>query len=433
LEKVWKKYGGKMVEKTSKKKSKNAISSKDTKFVNTRVKVKGYRGVYYRFAKNLTGKGKEKVFYVTFQDRKTGRIIEEKVPNGREISDNCSAVKASTYRGNRIQGKLLSPKEKREEIKAETQAKNDKWTIDRLWTEYATHREDNKSFRTDLGRYEHYLKESFGHLEPSEIKPLEVDRIQGRILKKKSKQTCKHVLALLKRIIKFGTDRGVCAPLSFAIKLPKVDNKKTEFLAPDEVQRLLTAIKKDKHPQAGNIMLMALYTGMRRGEILGLQWKDVDLKNNIITLRETKSGKTHNIPINAGAKRVLEGIGQGTGYVFPGNLGNKRSNINRAINSIKTAARLPDDFRPLHGLRHHFASMLASSGKIDLYTLQKLLTHSDHRMTERYAHLHDETLKKAARVASDILDTPDVSIKKKRKQHDKQKKQAWLPGMGKKV
>jgi integrase len=152
-------------------------------------------------------------------------------------------------------------------------------------------------------------------------------------------------------------------------------------------------------------MLLALFTGMRRSEILGLQWRDIDLKNNFITLRETKSGKTHKLPLNSGARDVFESIekGKGGGYVFPGNLGNKRSNINRAINAIKTAAKLPADFRPLHGLRHHYASMLASSGQIDLYTLQKLMTHSDHRMTERYAHLHDDALRKGADVASDII------------------------------
>jgi len=61
------------------------------------------------------------------------------------------------------------------------------------------------------------------------------------------------------------------------------------------------------------------------------------------------------------------------------------------------------DFRPLHGLRHTFASMLASSGKVDLYTLQKLLTHKSSEMTQRYAHLRDEALKKASDLAGDII------------------------------
>ena len=66
-------------------------------------------------------------------------------------------------------------------------------------------------------------------------------------------------------------------------------------------------------------------------------------------------------------------------------------------------AALPEDFRPLHGLRHNYASRLASTGEVDLYTIQKLLTHSSPQMTQRYAHLRDETLMKAASLADDLL------------------------------
>ena len=57
----------------------------------------------------------------------------------------------------------------------------------------------------------------------------------------------------------------------------------------------------------------------------------------------------------------------------------------------------------MHGLRHTYASMLASSGKVDMYTLQKLLTHKSPVMTQRYAHLRDDTLKRASNLAGDII------------------------------
>jgi integrase len=71
---------------------------------------------------------------------------------------------------------------------------------------------------------------------------------------------------------------------------------------------------------------------------------------------------------------------------------------------LRTAAGLPSDFRPFHGLRHAFASMLASSGQVDMYTLQKLLTHKSPLMTQRYAHLRDETLRKASTLAGNIIE-----------------------------
>lgn len=70
---------------------------------------------------------------------------------------------------------------------------------------------------------------------------------------------------------------------------------------------------------------------------------------------------------------------------------------------IREKAGLPPDFRPFHGLRHTYASRLASSGKVDLYTLQKLLTHESPDMTQRYAHLSDEAMKRAAAVADEIF------------------------------
>ena len=90
-------------------------------------------------------------------------------------------------------------------------------------------------------------------------------------------------------------------------------------------------------------------------------------------------------------------------YIFPGRGGRQRTDINKAVNQIKEKAKLPKDFRPLHGLRHVYASMLASSGKVDLYTLQKLLTHKSPVMTQRYAHLRDETLKKASNLAGELV------------------------------
>ena len=80
-------------------------------------------------------------------------------------------------------------------------------------------------------------------------------------------------------------------------------------------------------------------------------------------------------------------IASGSDYVFPGLDGKKRATIQAATGKIHKEAGLPPKFRMLHGLRHHYATTLAASGQVDLYTLQKLLTHKDSRMTQRYAHI----------------------------------------------
>jgi integrase len=187
--------------------------------------------------------------------------------------------------------------------------------------------------------------------------------------------------------------------------MPKVYNLKTEDLTPEMLKKLLKAIDEDYDIQTANFVKIALYTGMRRSEIFRLQWEDIDCQHGFIYLRDPKGGPDQKIPLNNAARSVFKCQPKiDSSYVFPGRYGGQLTDNSRSINRIKKRAGLPKDFRPLHGLRHAYASMLASSGKVDMYTLQKLLTHKSPQMTQRYAHLRDETLKKAADLAGDIIE-----------------------------
>ena len=104
------------------------------------------------------------------------------------------------------------------------------------------------------------------------------------------------------------------------------------------------------------------------------------------------------------AREVLTSISRGSSeYVFPGKGGGKLVDIRKQADALKKEANLPADFRPFHGLRHVYASMLASSGKVSMYELQKLMTHKSPAMTQRYAHLRDDALIKASEVAKDVI------------------------------
>ena len=152
-------------------------------------------------------------------------------------------------------------------------------------------------------------------------------------------------------------------------------------------------------------MSMALFTGMRRGELLKLQWADIDFDRGFISIKDPKGVQNATIPLSESVRQILKNLTQGESpYIFPGKDGKKRHDIRRGANRIKKAAGLPTDFRPLQGLRHVYASMLASSGEVDMYTLQKLLTHKSPIMTQRYAHLRDDTLRKASTLAGNIIE-----------------------------
>jgi integrase len=358
-----------------------------------------YPGVFY-IEGTSPAKGKpEKIYYIRY--RKAGKMIEEKA--GRQFQDDMTPARAATLRAERMQGKKPTRQEAREQREEAEKAEASRWTIYRLWEEYTTHRQI-KGLAQDRSRFEKYIAPAWGGKEPYQILPLEVDRLRLRILKDKSPQTAKLTLALLRRIVNFGVKRQLCKSLSFHLEMPKVNNLKTEDLTPQQLSALLEAIEQDPNIQAANFMKMALFTGMRRGELFKLTWDDVDFERGFIHIRQPKGGQDQKIPLNQAARDLLAGHpSTGSPYVFPGRGGNQRTDINKQVTRIKAAAGLPKDFRALHGLRHVYASMLASSGQVDLYTLQKLLTHKSAAMTQRYAHLRDEALRRASDLAGNLI------------------------------
>jgi integrase len=353
-----------------------------------------YPGVFYRQAQRIGSKGKEKIYYIVF--KKEGIVHEEKV--GRQFIDDMSPAKANRIRSSRIEGRRMSRKEIREKEKAADQA----WTVSRLWNEYKLKRDNSKSIQTDEYRFDKYLLQGLGEKQPQEIMELDIERLKKGLSQKKP-QTVKHILALLKRIVNYGVDHKLSCGLNFKIKIPNVDNQKTEDLTLAQLKGLLKAIDNSTDIEAANIMRMVLFTGMRRGELFKLKWIDIDFERGFINIRNPKGGKDQKIPLNDQARNVLINIPRIADNVFVRSDGKPFTDIRRRVNPIKLAAGIPEDFRTLHGLRHTYASMLASSGQVDMYTLQKLLTHKDPKMTQRYAHLRDEALKKAADVAGKLI------------------------------
>ncbi len=356
-----------------------------------------YPGVCFIQGKALDGRP-ENIFYINYY--RNGKRVEEKA--GRQFRDKMTAARANQIRTRRLEGDLPSNQERREA------AQQQRWTLDRLWEEYCEPlAQKTKSFVTDRGRYQNFIRPALGQKEPRELSPLDVHRLQRTVAQTHAPQTVKHVLLLLQRLVNFGFKRGLCPGINFKIDKPRVDNKKTEFLTPEQIKALTQALDAFAwDPQAANFMRLALYTGMRRGEIFKLQWRDVDFDRGFITLREPKGGQAETIPLNQAVRELLEDHPRdpASPFVFPGRGGRQRTRPPKGIQDIRKLAGLPPDFRPLHGLRHSYASMLASSGQVDLYVLQKLLTHKSAAMTQRYAHLRDTTLKRASDLAGELID-----------------------------
>lgn len=379
-----------------------------------------YPGVVYVEAKRTGRRGTERVYYIRF--KRGGRVVEEKA--GRQYGDNMTAAKASRIRGAKVEGREPTRKAAREEQAAARKAAADAYTIARLWAEYKAHNPGLKGLRTDENRFKKHLEPPLGEKEPRELLPLDIERLKRSLEASKVKRrgggtlspaTVRNTLELLRRIVNFGVRKHLCDPMPFKIgsrragggvAMPDVHNERTEDLSPEEMGRLFTALDESPDVQTANFMRVALYTGMRRGELFKLRWEDVDFERGFLAIQDPKGKKPQKIPMPEEVGRILEAHPRPfpkSPYVFPGRGGKQRVDIIKSARVITKAAGLPADFRPLHGLRHAFASMLASSGKVDLFTLQKLLTHKSPTMTQRYAHLRDESLKRASDVAGAII------------------------------
>lgn len=171
------------------------------------------------------------------------------------------------------------------------------------------------------------------------------------------------------------------------VKLLPENNRRLRYLAKQECRDLIK--KCDEHIRP--IVITALNTGMRRGEILPLKWEQVDLKHGFILLDITKNGERREIPINQTLKEVFHSIprsiagGQENPYVFVNPDTDKPyTELKRSFYSACRRAGIKD-FK-FHDLRHTFASHLVMSG-VDITTIKELLGHKTINMTLRYAHL----------------------------------------------
>jgi integrase len=184
------------------------------------------------------------------------------------------------------------------------------------------------------------------------------------------------------------------SPFEF-FKMPAVDDKRVRFLEPGQFEQLLFHCPDWLKP----IVVLARYTGIRRGNILNLTWSRIDLQQGVINLEHTKNGQGLTIPLSETPHNILTNLKNtkvmhlNCPFVFHQN-GKPYSPYRVSISFLRACRRAKIYNFRFHDLRHDFASTLIQRGN-DIYVVQSLLGHKDERMTKRYAHLKVENLKKA--------------------------------------
>ena len=185
-----------------------------------------------------------------------------------------------------------------------------------------------------------------------------------------------------------------------SIKFYKENNGRLRFLEKDEINKLLDNCNLSIRP----IVAVAVNTGMRKGEIMGLKWRDIDFKRNIVHLANTKNGEKREIPLNETIINTLNIVPKHSEseLIFVKDNGQSYGDFKKSFFTacIKSGIK---SFR-FHDLRHTFASQLVMNG-VDLNTVRELLGHKSMVMTLRYSHLSPNHKKQAVETLNNRVDT----------------------------
>jgi integrase len=234
----------------------------------------------------------------------------------------------------------------------------------------------------DQARLQRWL-DAFGEQDASTITPRQIERVITHLQAEgREPATVVRYLTLLKAVFNRGKRLGLlCENPATRVQAPKPNNVLVRYLTEVQEARLLEALPARFHP----IVVTAIHTGLRQGELLRLTWADVDWTVGVLTIHETKAGERRRVPMNSVVQQGLmnlksDSIPAPADRIFP----HDHRYLRRMFTKAVTAAGLIP-FR-FHDLRHTFASRLAMNGANDR-TLMALGGWKSPRMLDRYAHL----------------------------------------------
>jgi len=339
-----------------------------------------FGSVYLR----LTKSGKER-WYIYY--RVDGERIREVVKNAQSRADALKVLQVKV--ADAFRGKHGFKKEKRRVKFCDF--------ADQYLENYAIINKAEKSWKTD-GYYLKGMKEFFGDMYLDEITALKIEKYKAKRLEKGVRtSTVNRCLAIIRKMLNLAVEWGYLLEESKTkIKLfPEKDNLIERVLTEQEEERLLAASPVHLRP----ILVVALNTGMRLGEILSLQWNQIDFRTKRIRVERTKSGRIRYVDINNQLLEELinlKGInGQRTYLFFNQRTKKPLTTVKKAFKSACAGA----DIKGLrfHDLRHTFATRLVERG-VDLITVKELLGHHSIVITQRYTHSNSEQKRKAVEV-----------------------------------
>jgi integrase len=222
-------------------------------------------------------------------------------------------------------------------------------------------------------------------------------------------KSAKRILSPVQRLLQLAMDEwGI--PLRenpvAKLRMDVIDNRRERRLRPGEFERLTEAAAKSRNPHALPIIRFALQTAMRRGEILALQWRDIDLARRTATIREAKNGHSRTIVLTADAISIIEAAVTGLDDIAPGRtLFPVEDNAYKLVWKRLVRRAGIDDLH-FHDLRHEAISRLFEIG-LTVPEVASISGHRDMRMLFRYAHATHASIR--AKFSPEKLDKPNLT------------------------
>ena len=254
------------------------------------------------------------------------------------------------------------------------------------YSEFA--RANKRGFYNEQYRIEQLLR-IFGKRKLSDLTSWDGEKFKVQMSKSRKPATVNRLLGNLKHMLGMAVKWGILTKNPFAgVKLLHVPTFPERILAKDEEVRLLAACERVRAPYLRCLVTLALNTGMRKGEILSLQWAQVDLTNRLIHVCNGKTVQSdRRIPMNDTAFEVLLNLSQRQkgDFVFPSHRKPGDRFRDPKVGFMKAIHLSGIQRLRFHDLRHTFATRLVRAG-VDLITVQHLLGHAKITMTARYAH-----------------------------------------------
>ena len=291
-------------------------------------------------------------------------------------------------------------------------------TIGEFWDRhyYPEALRTKKSAGSEEKLFRNWIRPRIGDVPLRDLRKIHVDEVANSILQAGlAPRTAQYAVAVSSLLwnVAFSMDLVTGENPVRKVRKPKVDNRRLRFLSPEEATALLELTAKLSHDLHDECIL-ALYAGLRAGEIHGLTWGDVDFDNGQILIRDPKNGQNRFAFINAPIEAMLKQrytVQDNHRLLFPTADGKKRVQVSRAFMKCVSQLGFNDgvtDSRQrvvFHTLRHTFASWLVQKG-VPLHTVAELMGHKSIAMTQRYAHLSPDSLRNAAKILGEGLTLP---------------------------